>query len=72
MDGTTTIRGIKMVSFSVEKATEGGIGKRALAEWLKEQGIEYSFHNAYTPYVGQFAIWIEQKHEDKVSEYLWG
>lgn len=60
------------VLFSVAKFAEGGWAKKDLANTLKEHGISSTFRGAYSPYVGQFGIYIEAKYEDEVSEFLWG
>lgn len=74
----TTIKGIPMVGFSIERADFGGTyTKKEITSALKEAGIKYSFSDGYggkvyTIYSGHWAINIEAKYEDVVSEWLWG
>jgi len=65
------IKGTIYQLFSVEKHAEGGWSKRELCELLKEHGIKYNTINAYSPYVGQWGIYIESKYVDEVSDFLW-
>lgn len=73
MYDTIVIKGVEYVAFSVEKYTEGGrYSKKELGELLKEKGIKYNYSHAYSPYVGQFGIFIEKSKEKEVEELLWG
>ena len=58
--------------FSIEKASEGGrFTQKELKGILKELGIKFNLRNAYSPYVGQYGIYIEKTFEDVVENLLW-
>lgn len=59
------------VGFSVESSLYGGYTKKNTIAELKRHGIKVSTTNAYTPYVGQWAMWVEAKYESEVSDWLW-
>ena len=73
-DGKVQIKDVEYVLFSVEKFAEGGWAKKDLADSLKQKGIRYSFHRdyAYSPFVGQFGILIEDAKADEAEKLIWG
>ena len=70
MYGTKVIKGVEYVSFSVEMAQFGGMSKADAKELLKEAGIKFSFSDAYTPFVGHWAVWIEKSRSDDAEKIL--
>lgn len=58
--------------FSVDKATEGGIGQKGGMEMLKAAKIKCQ--RAHSPYVGQTGILVigTQEDIDKADEILFG
>ena len=65
------IAGISYVIFSIMKASEGGMSQKEAIELLKENGIK-SKRGAYSPYVGHYGLYVEEKFEDKASDLLFG
>jgi hypothetical protein len=70
--GHYEIKGVAYTAFSCLKASEGGMSKADAIAMLKERGIKVSTTNAYTPYVGHYALWVETKREDEASKLLFG
>jgi hypothetical protein len=65
------IKGVKMTGFSIERADMGGYwNKKEVVAWLKKNNIKYNFSQAYTPYVGHWAIFVELEHEQKFSDFV--
>jgi len=59
--------------FSIEKKAFGGsYSQKDLKKELKRVEIKYTTHGAYTIYQGHWAIFIESKFANEVSEWLWG
>jgi hypothetical protein len=64
-----TVKGIRYTLFSCEKASEGGMSKETAIYLLKEAGIK-SRRDAYSPYVGQYGLWVETGKEKKAEDIL--
>ena len=56
------------ITFSVTKATEGGIGQSFGMFLLKTKGIPS--RKAYSPYVGQTGIEVPKKFQRKAAKLL--
>ena len=70
--GEKLIKGIKYESFSMESSRCGGIAKKDAIALLKNAGIKVSTADAYTPYVGHYALWVESSRADQASTLLFG
>ena len=73
MYNTIEIKGVVYELYSIEKKSEGGRHSYAdIVEWLKTEGIKFNKSRAYSPYVGQYGLFIEKKYTKKVEKFLWG
>lgn len=61
---------IEWVTFSVLKASEGGIGQKGAIESLKAAGIPS--RRGYSPYVGQTGVEVPKQFEAKADDILFG
>ena len=57
-------------SFSCLKYAEGGMSKKDAIALLKEHGIKVTAKDAYSPYVGQYGLWVEASKQDEASKLL--
>lgn len=61
---------IEWVTFSVEKACEGGMGQKAAMALLRDAGIPS--RRGYSPYVGQTGVEVPKQYEAKANDILFG
>jgi hypothetical protein len=73
MYSTIEIKGVVYELYSIERKDMGGRHSfEDIKEWLNEQGIKWNKSRAYSPFVGQYGLFIEKKHTKKVEKFLWG
>lgn len=71
--GDRLINDTWMDGFSIEKKTfDGCYTQKEVKDELKKLGIKYNTSQAYTPYVGHWAIFIESKYSEMISDWLFG
>lgn len=75
--GNFVRNGVEYEGLSIEKASEGGWSQKDLKDELKRVGIKYTMtdvmgNRVHSPYVGQWAIYIEAEFAEEVSDWLWG
>jgi hypothetical protein len=71
MDDIVIINGVEYVAFSIYKASEGGISQKSAIELLKENGIKAKT-GCYSPFVGQYSLWVEAAHCAAAEKLLFG
>jgi len=70
--GNIRVKGVIYAPYSCLKATEGGMSKDTAVYLLKEAGIKVRTKDAYTPYVGHYALWVEASKQKEADKILFG